>query len=828
MGLGKTLSIVSLIASTLKSARKFGELDVTEVDSSSSDDSGSDSDVSVSHFSGAVFGMPTKADEQMKRVRSGKPGDQEKLKFSAKKILKLEARNRAARLVTRSRATLLVCPLTTMNNWEDQIKEHWAGDLEIYNPDGKLTVDVKGTEINGPKKGPLKVYIYHGPARMQSPQRLADYDIVITTFSTLQTEYSKQVKTSDAGSSYVSRNASATTSTQASEDDDVPMELDEDKVPLVQGSEKPQVAAERISLQAAGAKNGKRPRTAAGKELLGPKRASEKISPLQAIEWFRVVLDEAHFIKDPKTIVCRAACYLEADRRLCLTGTPIQNKIDDVWALLKFLRFSPFDDRTYWSEHIMSRAKAGDSVGVVRLQALLKYITLRRTKDQKDANGRSILDLKPRNDAEATVILTKEEREVYGEVFRAGKEEFEKTLGTSSFSFVNMLHQILRLRQICDHTSLMGKAEDLEADLMEEGVLDIESCKAVMKESGLSWRLAHGYVAALKSEDQAKCSHCRKELELIDLNNQNDEEEATSTAAGSSKGKGKGRSRIDPPIVVACSHVFCIQCFRQQIFADWGKKKPDKARECPICKMGLQLGKHAIDAAPGARLGHEWSSAQAKRDSKRLDRIRSIASTLKPSSKMTELLVALKKTSELNPLSDCYNPHRDVEFAEIDPETRQPIIVKTVVFSQWTSMLDLIEAMLMNEKIGYARLDGTMKREERTEAMDELKNSPRCEVLLVSLRAGGVGLNLTAASRCYIVDPYWNPSVENQAIDRVHRMGQRRSVDAIRLIAKDTIENDMQKIQLRKTKLAETSLSLSANKKALHAQKMEELREIFK
>ena len=72
--------------------------------------------------------------------------------------------------------------------------------------------------------------------------------------------------------------------------------------------------------------------------------------------------------------------------------------------------------------------------------------------------------------------------------------------------------------------------------------------------------------------------------------------------------------------------------------------------------------------------------------------------------------------------------------------------------------------------IRYDRLDGTMKRDDRTRAMDALKHDPACEVLLVSLRAGGVGLNLTAAQRVYLMDPYWNPAVENQAVDRIVRI----------------------------------------------------------
>lgn len=130
------------------------------------------------------------------------------------------------------------------------------------------------------------------------------------------------------------------------------------------------------------------------------------------------------------------------------------------------------------------------------------------------------------------------------------------------------------------------------------------------------------------------------------------------------------------------------------------------------------------------------------------------------------------------------------------------VIVKSVVFSQWTQLLNRAGDALDSQGIEFARLDGTLDRNQRTKAMDEFRLNPSCEVLLVSLRAGGVGLNLTSGRRVYIMEPYWNPAVENQAIDRVHRLGQQFPVQTIRFIMDKSIEVNMLKIQLRKTELA--------------------------
>ncbi|QRW06025.1 Helicase conserved C-terminal domain [Ceratobasidium sp. AG-Ba] len=143
-------------------------------------------------------------------------------------------------------------------------------------------------------------------------------------------------------------------------------------------------------------------------------------------------------------------------------------------------------------------------------------------------------------------------------------------------------------------------------------------------------------------------------------------------------------------------------------------------------------------------------------------------------------------------------------------------------------MLDKIEDALEEAAIRFSRLDGTMKREDRSRAMDALKMDPSCEVLLVSLRAGGVGLNLTAARRVYLMDPYWNPAVENQAVDRIHRLGQTRPVTTIKLIIENTIEARLLEVQKRKIELANMTLGVQLSKADQANRRMEELNVLFK
>jgi superfamily II DNA or RNA helicase len=126
---------------------------------------------------------------------------------------------------------------------------------------------------------------------------------------------------------------------------------------------------------------------------------------------------------------------------------------------------------------------------------------------------------------------------------------------------------------------------------------------------------------------------------------------------------------------------------------------------------------------------------------------------------------------------------------------------KVLVFSQFTSFLSIVRNRLDKDKVQYQYLDG--KTRDRQSVVDKFQNDPACKLFLISLKAGGLGLNLTAAEYVYLLDPWWNPAVEAQAIDRAHRIGQTRQVFAYRLIAKDTVEEKVLQLQQTKRDLAD-------------------------
>jgi SNF2 family DNA or RNA helicase len=130
---------------------------------------------------------------------------------------------------------------------------------------------------------------------------------------------------------------------------------------------------------------------------------------------------------------------------------------------------------------------------------------------------------------------------------------------------------------------------------------------------------------------------------------------------------------------------------------------------------------------------------------------------------------------------------------------------KTLVFSQFTSLLAILRARLDEEGIAYEYLDGRSR--DREAKVERFQHDPQCGLFLISLKAGGVGLNLTAAEYVFLLDPWWNPAVEAQAIDRAHRIGQTRHVFAYRLIARDTVEERVLELQAKKRGLADAILN---------------------
>ncbi|OCL05964.1 hypothetical protein AOQ84DRAFT_322110 [Glonium stellatum] len=169
---------------------------------------------------------------------------------------------------------------------------------------------------------------------------------------------------------------------------------------------------------------------------------------LQKIGWFRVVLDEAHWIRNQSSEQFKAAEGLQAERRWCLTGTPIQNSLDDLRSLLRFLQFQPFAKQAFFEEHIVEPLRSDSHDSFRNLKLLLRTICLRRNADY--------LHLPPKETKEVFITLTPEEREVYDRILKGCQAEFDRIVSTKSETkkYNVLFTTIMMLRRLCNHGTL--------------------------------------------------------------------------------------------------------------------------------------------------------------------------------------------------------------------------------------------------------------------------------------------------------------------------------------------------------------------------------------
>jgi SNF2 family DNA or RNA helicase len=194
-----------------------------------------------------------------------------------------------------------------------------------------------------------------------------------------------------------------------------------------------------------------------------------------------------------------------------------------------------------------------------------------------------------------------------------------------------------------------------------------------------------------------------------------------------------------------------------------------------------------------ARAQPKKTLAQLKKESLRSKAakrkyLRRLEKTWKPSAKIMKTVELLKEI-------------RDNDSTE-----------KTLIFSQFTSLLDLLEVPLQQERLRYQRYDGSMTMDDRADAVETFMEQADENILMVSLKAGNAGLNLSKASQVIILDPFWNPFVEDQAVDRAHRMPQEREVTVHRILVPETVEDRICALQDKKREIIGQALDENASK----------------
>lgn len=240
--------------------------------------------------------------------------------------------------------------------------------------------------------------------------------------------------------------------------------------------------------------------------------------------------------------------------------------------------------------------------------------------------------------------------------------------------------------------------------------------------------------------------------------------------------KGEGECPIcleafEDAVLTPCAHRLCREC----IFSSW---QSPAAGLCPVCRKSMS--KQDLITAP--------TNSRFQID---------VEKNWVESSKISFLLQEL--------------------------ESLRSSGAKSIVFSQWTAFLDLLQIPLSRHGFSFTRLDGTLTLQQREKVINEFSNDKSILVLLMSLKAGGVGINLTAASNAFVMDPWWNPAVEEQAVMRIHRIGQTKSVSIKRFIVKGTVEERMESVQARKQRMISGALTDDE----FRTSRLEELKMLF-
>ncbi|XP_020536255.1 DNA repair protein RAD5A isoform X2 [Jatropha curcas] len=472
----------------------------------------------------------------------------------------------------------------------------------------------------------------------------------------------------------------------------------------------------------------------------------EENGGIHSVRWFRVILDEAHTIKSSKSQISIAAAALVANCRWCLTGTPIQNSLEDIYSLLRFLKVEPWENWAWWNKLVQKPFEEGDERGLRLVQTILKPIMLRRTKSSTDREGRPILVLPPADTQVIYCELTEAERDFYEALFKRSKVKFDQFVeqGRVLHNYASILELLLRLRQCCDHPFLVMSRGDTQEysdlnklakrflkggqNVLEGEVRDVPS-RAYVQE----------VVEELRKGEQGECPICLEAFE--------------------------------DAVLTPCAHRLCREC----LLASW---RNSSSGLCPVCRKTITR-QELITAPTDSRF--------------QID----IEKNWVESTKVVALLKELEKLRSSGS--------------------------KSILFSQWTSFLDLLQIPLSRSSVSFLRLDGTLNQQQRERVIKQFSEDENVSVLLMSLKAGGVGINLTAASNAFVMDPWWNPAVEEQAVMRIHRIGQTKQVMIKRFIVKGTVEERMEAVQARKQRMIAGALT----DQEVRTARIEELKMLF-
>ncbi|KAJ9094678.1 hypothetical protein QFC21_005835 [Naganishia friedmannii] len=454
--------------------------------------------------------------------------------------------------------------------------------------------------------------------------------------------------------------------------------------------------------------------------------STQRMGPLAELHFYRVVLDEAAQIRNRHTRGAKACFQLEAVNRWVLSGT---------------------------------------LTACTRIQAILKFGCLRRTKDTL-IDGKPLLQLPEKKVAIAEEDFDEDERALY-------------TASTVLKNMRNVLIMILRLRQVCAHASLIvrkpGEAGHHDDLLLEADDERLNNNKAVQEESHVDSdrEVEVGRARVFGGDALVERLKAKLALRQTEDDAQPDDGDDGDFQCIICFEPFLGNERI-----TSCLHSYCVTCIaditkKQQEDVDFGMAAPGTKALCPMCRGSMNADNIFTAAAFEPEV--VVTSEDIKADQDLLDEL-----DLGPPEKSIILPSAkMRKTSELV-----------TGWLAANEED------KIVIFSQFVTFIGLVEDHLADQGIECFTYTGSMSKVDRDATIANFTN-PRnpVRVILISTKAGGVGLNLTIANKAICLDLAWNSATEQQAIDRIHRIGQTKPVEVHRIVIPNSIEQRILALQ---------------------------------
>lgn len=573
------------------------------------------------------------------------------------------------------KCTLVVAPLALIRQWELEIKEK---------------VD---------KEHSLRVCVHHGPQRTKRFQDLKKYDVVITTYQILVSEF---------------------------------------------GS---------FSADADGVKVG-----------------------CFGLHWYRVILDEAHTIKNRNAKATIACCALRSEYRWCLSGTPMQNNLDELQSLIKFLRIKPYDNLAEWRDQIDRPMKNGrGDLAIKRLRQYLKIFMKRRTKDilkkegalnpggkpsaegQGNSTGFKVTERRIEN---VSAEFSPKERHFYRRLEERTDATIEEMM-SGKINYASALVMLLRLRQACNHPKLVaGKlSKDRDALSSESNgqkskspSSDVDEMADMFGSLGVGSRkcevcqLELGKEAV--SQGAIRCLDCEADLNAISAKHKTEKHKKR-------KHRRKDKSDAQKPLRKPRNRAIIQDSEDEDEDGESTASKEKKQSSSLTTNGDGELIDSDDDAFPDVKdlvIQSRKEGAASDNSSQSSGYSGSESESDSDSGVEDEIAAPLDEEEQIAKISSSTKIRHLLSILDKEAEKH-----KFIVFSQFTSMLDLIEPFLRKGGFSYTRYDGSMKNDLREASLSKLRNDSNCRVLLCSLKCGSLGLNLTAATRVVILEPFWNP-----------------------------------------------------------------------